>query len=62
MGAGPGIGADPHEKANVAGEAAQNADMQDMMDDGTMPKIPDGSAPMAPEGSHLGVWVTAMEA
>ena len=53
MGAGPGTGADHHEKANGAGEAAQNPDMQEMMGDGTMPKIPDGSAPMAPEGNHL---------
>ncbi|WP_260806987.1 DUF2231 domain-containing protein [Sphingorhabdus sp. SMR4y] len=53
MGAGPGIGADHHEKANAAGEAARNADMQDMMDNGTMPKIPAGPAPMVPGGAHI---------
>ena len=34
MGAGPGTGADHHEKANGTGKAAQNPDMQEMMGDG----------------------------
>lgn len=52
MGAGPGTSEDHHGKANGAGEVAQSPDMQDMMDEGTMPMMPDGSAPAAPEAVH----------
>lgn len=54
MGAGPGTSENHHGKAKGASEAAQSAEMQGMMNEGTMPMMPDGSAPAAPESDHMG--------
>lgn len=53
MGAGPGTTEDQHGEATGSGNAAQSAEMQDMMDEGTMPMMPDGSVPGALEGDHM---------
>lgn len=50
MGAGPGTTEDHHGGQMDKGDAAQNAEMQEMMDDGTMPMMPDGSVP---EADHM---------
>ena len=46
MGAGPGSTEKHHKEADGSGNAAQSAEMQDMMDEGTMPMMPDGSVPV----------------
>jgi|TARA_R110000772_G_scaffold55938_4_gene127586 uncharacterized membrane protein len=53
MGAGPGT-SEEHHTETMASDSAQNAEMQGMMDEGTMPMMPDGSAPTAPESDHMG--------
>ena len=53
MGAGPGT-SDQHHKEAMGSDVAQSAEMQGMMDEGTMPMMPDGSAPAAPESDHMG--------
>jgi uncharacterized membrane protein len=53
MGAGPGTDADHHGKDEGSTESAQSAEMQDLMDEGATPMIPDRSISSAPEGDHM---------
>lgn len=53
MGAGPGTSEGHHKDAMGRGDMAQSAEMQKMMDEGSMPMMPDGSAPVVSEGDHM---------
>lgn len=53
MGAGPGTTEAHHSEGIANGGGLQSAEMQEMIEEGAMPMMPDGSAPAAPEDDHV---------
>lgn len=53
MGAGPGTTDNHHKGAKSSSDASRSPEMQEMMDEGTMPVMPGGSSPAAPDGNQM---------